>query len=119
MCYDIELTVGVRSKGYRAEYDLGASFFEAEAGTFKSKTRHKVRRGMANQHALLRNHNVLFNKAKGRYGTLVYPFEFFTHLVSNVLIFISISFLAALAVTNPAAVPVPVFVAGVSALPSL
>jgi len=119
MCDDIELTVGVRSKGYRAEYDLGASFFEAEAGTFKSKTRHKFRRGMANQHALLRNHNVLFNKAYGRYGTLVYPFEFFTHIVSPVLIFIAISFLAALAATNPAAVPVPVFVAGVSTLPSL
>jgi len=119
MCDDIELTVGVRSKGYRAEYDLGASFFEAEAGTFKSKFRHKFRRGMANQHSLLRNHNVLFNRAYGRYGSLVYPFEFFTHIVSPVLLVIAASFLAALAVTNPAASPLPVLVAGLSALPSL
>jgi cellulose synthase/poly-beta-1,6-N-acetylglucosamine synthase-like glycosyltransferase len=119
MCDDIELTVEVRSKGYRAEYDLGASFFEAEAGTFKSKFRHKFRRGMANQHALLRNHNVLFNKAYGRYGTLVYPFEFFTHIVSPVLIVIAVSFLAVLAVTNPLALPVPVLVAGILSIPSL
>src|SRR5260370_9381750 len=119
MCDDIELTVGVRSKGYRAEYDLRASFFEAEAGTLKSKFRHKFRRGMANQHALLRNRNVLFNKAYGRSGTLVYPFGFFTHIVSPVLLLMATSFLAALAVTNPAASPVPVLVAGLSALPSL
>ena len=119
MCDDIELTVGVRSKGYRAEYDLGASFFEAEAGTFKSKIRHKFRRGMANQHALLRNHNVLFNKAYGKYGTLVYPFEFFTHIISPLLLVIAVSFLTALAVTNPAALPIAVLVSGLSALPSL
>ncbi len=117
MCDDIELTVGVRSRGYRAEYDLGASFFEAEAGTLKSKFRHKFRRGMANQHALLRNHNVLFNRAFG--GTIVYPFEFFTHVVSPVLLVIAMSFLATLAVTNPPALLVPVLVAGLSALPSL
>ncbi len=74
---------------------------------------------MANQHALLRNRNVLFNKAYGRYGTLVYPFEFFTHIVSPVLLVIVTSFMAALAVTNPAASPLPVLVAGLSALPSL
>ena len=119
MCDDIELTVGVRSKGYKGEYDLGASFFEAEAGTFKSKLRHKFRRGMANQHALLRNHNVLFNRAYGRYGTLVYPFEFFTHIVSPLLLVIAVSFLTALAATNPAALPIAVLVSGLSALPSL
>ncbi len=119
MCDDIELTVGVRSRGYRAEYDLDASFFEAEAGTFKSKFRHKFRRGMANQHALLRNRNVLFNKAYGRYGTLVYPFEFFTHIVSPVLLVIAICFLALLSVTNPTALPIPVLAALLSALPSL
>jgi hypothetical protein len=119
VCDDIELTVGVRSKGYRGEYDLEVSFFETEAGTFKSKLRHKFRRAMANQHALLRNHNVLFNKSYGRYGTLVYPFEFFTHLVSPILLVLAISFLAALALTNPFGLIVPVLVAVLSALPSL
>jgi hypothetical protein len=74
---------------------------------------------MANQHALLRNHNVLFNKSYGRYGTLVYPFEFFTHLVSPILLVLAISFLAALALTNPFGLIVPVLVAVLSALPSL
>ncbi len=119
MCDDIELTVGVRSKGYRGEYDLSASFFEAEAGTVKSKLRHKFRRGMANQHALLRNRNVLFNKSYGRYGTLVYPFEFFTHLVSPILLVIALCFLVAMALTNPLGLSVPLLVAVLSALPSL
>ena len=74
---------------------------------------------MANQHALLRNHNVLFNKAYGKYGTLVYPFEFFTHIISPLLLVIAVSFLTALAVTNPAALPIAVLVSGLSALPSL
>jgi cellulose synthase/poly-beta-1,6-N-acetylglucosamine synthase-like glycosyltransferase len=119
MCDDIELTVGLRSQGFRAEYDLSASFFEAEAGTFSSKLRHKFRRGMANQHALLRNWRVLFNRRYGKYGTLVYPFEFFTHLVSPILIVVASGLLAALALTNPALLIIPLSVTVVSAFPSL
>src|SRR5437660_3143853 len=74
---------------------------------------------MANQHALLRHHNVLFNKAYGKYGTLVYPFEFFTHIISPLLLVIAVSFLTALAVTNPAALSIAGLVAGLSALPSV
>jgi cellulose synthase/poly-beta-1,6-N-acetylglucosamine synthase-like glycosyltransferase len=86
MCDDIELTVGLRSTGFKGVYDSQAVFFEREAGTFRSKLTHKLRRGMANQHALIRTRSALFNRRFGSYGRIVFPFEFFVHIISPILI---------------------------------
>jgi len=119
MCDDIELTVGVRSKGYRSKYDIYSPFFESEAGTFVSKLKHKFRRGMANQHALVRNSNVLFNRAFGRYGSVVYPFEFFVHIVSPVLIAVVFSLFILSVAFSPFSALVAVVVALALGVPSL
>lgn len=119
MCDDIELTVEVRSKGYKGKYDLYSPFFESEAGTLMSKLRHKFRRGMANQHALLRNSKVLFNRAFGRYGSVVYPFEFFVHIVSPVLMTVSFCLFIATLIVSPYSAAVAVGIALVFAVPSL
>ncbi len=86
MCDDIELTVALRSTGLRGTYVSRALFLEQEAGTLKSKLRHKLRRGMANQHAILRSLPVLFDKRFGQYGSIVFPLEFLTHIISPVLV---------------------------------
>ena len=105
VCDDVELTIGVRSTGARAAYDLSSPFFEKEASTPKSKFLHKLRRGMANQHALLRNTGVLFNKPYGKYGSVVFPFEFFAHILSPILISMSLILFLAVALTTPSSVP--------------
>ncbi len=100
MCDDIELTVGLRSTGLRAVYDRQALFFEREAGTLRSKMSHKLRRGMANQHALIRTRFVLFNRRFGRYGSVVFPFEFFTYLISPILVTSGLGVLLAMLTTS-------------------
>ena len=119
MCDDIELTVAVRSKGYKSKYDLHSPFFESEAGTVVSKLKHKFRRGMANQHALIRNANVLFNRTFGRYGSVVYPFEFFVHIISPVLMAVIFCLFVASVVFSPLSALVAVGIALALALPSL
>lgn len=119
MCDDIELTVAVRSMGYKSKYDLCSPFFETEAGTLVSKLKHKFRRGMANQHALIRNASVLFNRSFGRYGSVVYPFEFFVHIVSPVLMAVAFCLLLASIVISPSSALVAVGIAPALAVPSL
>ena len=101
MCDDIELTVGLRSTGLKANYDSRTLFFEREAGTLGSKLRHKLRRGMANQHALIRTSSVLLNKSFGKYGSIVFPFEFLTHIISPVVVTLGLGLLLSLLWLSP------------------
>ena len=101
MCDDIELTVGQRSTGLRGVYDRNVLFYEKEAGTLRSKLSHKVRRGKANQHALLRTKSTLFNGKFGNYGKVVFPFEFFVHILSPILVVLALGFFLRILVTSP------------------
>ncbi len=101
MCDDIELTVGLRSTGLRGAYDQSVRFYEREAGTIGSKLRHKLRRGMANQHALIRTRSSLFNGKLGNYGRIVFPFEFFVHIVSPILVALGFGTLLGILITLP------------------
>jgi len=101
VCDDVELTVCIRAKGFKAVYAPEVSFFETEAGDLRPKLQHKLRRGMNNQHALLQNSRVLFNRKFGRYGRLVFPFEFFVHIVSPILLTLSLFFLLGLGIFSP------------------
>src|SRR5437660_2808735 len=92
VCDDVELTVAVRWKVFKALYASNVSFLETEAGKLRPKLRHKLRRGTNNQHALLHNSRVMFNRNFGRYGTIVFPFEFFVHIVSPILLSLSLVF---------------------------
>ncbi len=101
MCDDIELTVALRSTGLRGIYDGKALFLEQEAGTLTSKLRHKFRRGMANQHALLRTSSVLFDKKFGKYGSIVFPFEFLTHIISPIGVSFGLAMLLIILILSP------------------
>jgi len=119
MCDDIELTVGIRKKGYKAVYDLRTTFFENEADSFRGKFRHKMRRGMANQHSLLRNARVLFNRAYGRYGTIIFPFEFFVHVISPILLTGSFLLLLSLALVSPSELVFAILATVLASLPAI
>ena len=119
MCDDLELTVMIRSHNKRAVYALDAPFFEREASSFGPKLLHKYRRGMANQHGIVRNRRVLFNGGFGRYGTIVFPFEFFVHIVSPLLVVAAGVLFIGSILFSISQVPVEVIVAVVSSLPGL
>ena len=119
VCDDVELTVGIRSKGFKAIYAPEASFFETEAGDLRPKLQHKLRRGMNNQHALLQNSKVLFNRNFGKYGTLVFPFEFFVHIVSPILLTISLFFLLVLGIFSPVSALFALLVTAILSLPAI
>jgi len=119
VCDDVELTVMVRSKGFKAVYAHDVSFFETEAGKLRPKLQHKLRRGMNNQHALLQNSKVLFNRKFGKYGTLVFPFEFFVHIVSPVLLTISLFFLLVLGILSPVSALFALLVTAILSLPTI
>jgi len=86
MADDSELAVKVRKKGYRAIYDPGAIFYEYAPPTFGSRFAQKVRRGQGLVQLFLREWRLLFNLKYGKFGGIIFPAEFFMHLVSPVLL---------------------------------
>jgi cellulose synthase/poly-beta-1,6-N-acetylglucosamine synthase-like glycosyltransferase len=119
VCDDVELTVMVRSKGVKALYAPDVSFLETEAGSLGPKLQHKLRRGMNNQHALLQNSKVLFNRNLGKYGTIVFPFEFFVHIVSPVLLTVSLVLLLGLAVFSPISALIALLLTAILSIPAI
>ena len=119
VCDDVELTVTVRRKGFKAAYASNVPFFETEADKLGPKLRHKFRRGMNNQHALLQNSSVLFRRNLGKYGTVVFPFEFFVHVVSPVLLTIALVSFLGLAVIAPVSAAIALMTTVVLSIPLL
>ena len=119
VCDDVELTVAVRSKGFKALYASDVPFLETEAGKLRPKLQHKLRRGTNNQHALLRNSRVMFNRNFGRYGTIVFPFEFFVHIVSPILLGLCLVFFFGLAVFSPISAIIAIVATAILSLPPL
>jgi cellulose synthase/poly-beta-1,6-N-acetylglucosamine synthase-like glycosyltransferase len=119
MCDDLELTVMMRSRNRRGVYALDAPFFEREATSLKPKLLHKYRRGMANQHGLIRNRRVMFNKTLGRYGTRIFPFEFFVHVISPLLLVTAFALFIGTIFVSPSEAPVEAIVVAISGIPSL
>lgn len=116
MCDDLELTIGVRAHGLRCAYVSDAPFFENEAAVLRPKLRHKYRRGMANQHGISRNWRIVFNKAFGKYGATIFPFEFFVHIISPVMLVMAIVLFGASIFVAPNDVAVEILVGAFAGL---
>jgi cellulose synthase/poly-beta-1,6-N-acetylglucosamine synthase-like glycosyltransferase len=119
MCDDLELTVMIRSRNRRGVYTLDAPFFEREATSLRPKLLHKYRRGMANQHGLIRNRKVLFNRKFGSYGTIVFPFEFFVHVISPLLLVTAFALFIGTIIVSPSQALVEAILVAISGTPSL
>ena len=119
VCDDLELTIGVRSKGFKALYAPEVSFLENEAGSLGPKLQHKLRRGMNNQHALLQNSKVLFKSDLGKYGRVIFPFEFFVHILSPILLTVSGILFIGLLVLSPLSALIALVATLIFSLPAL
>jgi len=119
MCDDLELTVMVRSHNRKGAYVLGVPFFEQEANRLRPKLLHKYRRSMANQHGIVRNRRVLLDKTFGKYGTLIFPFEFFVNVISPLLVVAASGLFIGSILASPFDAPIEALVVLLSGVPSL
>jgi len=85
ICDDMELTLQIRKKGFRAIYDPDVFFYEYSPSKYVSRLKHKIRRGQGNQQTLLRFANMLFRRRYGAFSSVILPFEFFMNIISPVL----------------------------------
>jgi len=99
---DSQLAVKIRKKGFKSVYDPCAVFYECAPSSFESRFIQKVRRGQGLIQLFFREREVLFNSSYKKFGTIIFPAEFFMHVVSPVLVFaFSIQFLYSLFMVNP------------------
>jgi cellulose synthase/poly-beta-1,6-N-acetylglucosamine synthase-like glycosyltransferase len=99
---DSQLAVKIRKKGFKSVYDPCAVFYECTPRSFKSRFIQKVRRGQGLIQLFFRERKILFNSSYKKFGTVIFPAEFFMHVVSPVLVFaFLVSFLLSLLVLNP------------------
>jgi len=85
ICDDMELTLQVRKKGFRAIYDPNVFFYEYSPSKYTSRIKHKIRRGQGNQQTLMRFANMLFRRKYGAFSSIIMPFEFFMNIVAPIL----------------------------------
>jgi len=85
---DTELSLQIREKGYRAVYDPETIAYEYTPVTLRSRVEQKRRRGQGIIQSFVRHHRMMFNSRYGKFGTVIFPAEFFMHLVSPILLFV-------------------------------
>lgn len=85
VCDDMELTLRVRKKGFRAIYDPTVVFHECSPIKYRSRLKHKIRRGQGNQQTLLRFADMMFRRKYGVFSFIILPLEFFMHIISPIL----------------------------------
>jgi len=86
MADDSELAVKVRKKGLRAVYDANAIFYEYAPPSLKSRYIQKMRRGQGLVQLFIKEWKICLNPKYGNFGTLVFPSEFFMHVISPILV---------------------------------
>lgn len=85
---DTEIGIKIRKKGMKALYAPDAIVYEYTPIAFNSRMKQKVRRGQGIIQSFVKNKDILFNSKYGIYGFVIFPCEFFMHLVSPILVLI-------------------------------
>jgi poly-beta-1,6-N-acetyl-D-glucosamine synthase len=83
---DSQLAMLIRRDGYKAIFEPTAVFYESLPTDRQNLRAQKVRRGQGLTRLFWYNKDILFNSSFGKFGTVVYPANFFMHIVSPVLI---------------------------------
>jgi cellulose synthase/poly-beta-1,6-N-acetylglucosamine synthase-like glycosyltransferase len=82
---DAQLAILTRRNGLRSIYNPDAVFYEFAPPNVKDIWRQKVRRGQGIVRTLWANRDLLFNRTYGKFGLLIFPMNFFMHIVSPVM----------------------------------
>ena len=82
---DSNIALQIISKGYRTIVNQNASFTERSPTQFSDYVKIKSRRTLGGLIETLRFKSLLFNRKHGSFGMLIFPYRFFTYLISPVL----------------------------------
>ena len=88
---DTELALTTREKGYRAIFDPAAEVYASTPKDFKYRTKQKIRRAQGIIQAIVRHRKMIFNDEYGKYGLVILPGEFFMHIISPILVLLSVA----------------------------
>ena len=97
---DTQIAVRIRQSGHRALFLNEANFYEYAPKTLRTRWKQKVRRSSQLVQAIIKYRNLMF-KSSEPYNSIIYPWNFFMHVVSP---FFFVSLLAIgviVAVTDP------------------
>jgi cellulose synthase/poly-beta-1,6-N-acetylglucosamine synthase-like glycosyltransferase len=79
-------TIHIRKQGYKVVFDPGVKFYEDYPEDGKERLRQKIRRSEGLTRVLLENSAMLLNPKYGRFGTYVFPANYFMFIISPVLL---------------------------------
>ena len=81
---DTQLAMMIRKKGFKTIFDENVIFYESVPDD-QIFINQKIRRGQGLVQAFLRNLDFLFNPKFGKFGLIIFPAEFFMHIVSPII----------------------------------
>lgn len=97
---DTQIAVRIRQSGHRALFLEEANFYEFAPKTLKTRWKQKIRRSSQVVQAIIKYRNLMF-KSSEPYNCIIYPWNFFMHVVSP-FFFVSVVALGVIvAVVNP------------------
>ena len=99
---DTELCLKIREKGFKAIYDPEAIAYEFYPTKTKSRMKQKIRRGQGIIQSFMWHRRILFNSKYGKYGLVIFPCEFFMHIISPILFSLIIISATIIVFNNPA-----------------
>jgi cellulose synthase/poly-beta-1,6-N-acetylglucosamine synthase-like glycosyltransferase len=107
---DTELAMHVRESGWRAIYDPKVISYEFVAESQQVRSKQKIRRGRGIVQSFIRHRKMFLNRKYGKYGLLIFPSEFFMHIISPILLVIMVLSLVPLMIMSSFMVPIDMFV---------
>ena len=94
---DTEMALKIRRKGYKTLYAPDCVFYEASTISLKGRLAQKERRGQGLIQVFWRNKDMFLNPKYGKFGLLVFPFEFSLYVLSPFIFFGGLATLGVLA----------------------
>lgn len=89
---DCQLANIVRRCGYRSISCPDALFYEYAPPDWSSMMRQKVRRGQGLSRMFWYNKDMIFNRKLGKFGSVIFPVNFFMHVISPFLVLLALIF---------------------------
>jgi cellulose synthase/poly-beta-1,6-N-acetylglucosamine synthase-like glycosyltransferase len=85
---DTEIAVRTREKGFRVIYEPAALVYSETPKDFRSRARQKIRSAQGIVESFAHHTKMMFNPAFGKYGYLIFPSNFFMHVIAPILVLI-------------------------------
>lgn len=113
---DTQLAIFTRRAGFRSICCPDATFHEFAPPRIGDLWKQKVRRGQGIVRTLWANRDLLFNRRFGKFGTLIFPMNFYMHIVSPVALTVLVILGLGVATIEWGPLPLGLLVVGVLVL---